>query len=66
MPGDKTMDHAKYQKRLKGLDVAALWFTIKDAQEAIAVNPNNLNNGYYADEVIYASQELRRRGVVIE
>jgi len=63
MQGDKVMDHGKYQKRLKGLDVDALLFIIQDAREAVANNPDNLNNGYYADEICYASQELRRRGI---
>jgi hypothetical protein len=63
MQGDKVMDHGKYQKRLKNLDLNALLFIIQDAREAIANNPDNLNNGYYADEICYASQELRRRGI---
>lgn len=58
----KKMDHAAYQKRLKRLDVYSLRFIIKDAGEALKANPDNPNNGYYQDEVVYAAQELRRRG----
>lgn len=60
---DKIMNHGKYQKRLRGLDVISLRFIIKDANEAITANPTNPNNSYYADEVIYAAQELRNRGI---
>ena len=59
---DKIMDHSKYPKRLRRLDECSLRFIIKDASEAIAANPDNPNNGYYADEVSYAGMELRRRG----
>lgn len=58
---DKIMDHAKYPKRLRKLDESSLRFIIKDAGEAIAANPNNPNNGYYADEISYCGMELRRR-----
>lgn len=58
---DKKMDHAAYQKRCRKLDDAALEFTIKDAKEAVAANPHNPNNGYYADEICYAAMDLRRR-----
>jgi hypothetical protein len=61
MVADKQMNHAAYQRKCRTMDVAALMFTIKDAQEAIAANPSNPNNGYYADEVCYCSMELRRR-----
>lgn len=57
----KIMDHARYQKMLRTKDVAALRFIISDAQEAIAANPENPNNGYYADEICYAGMELARR-----
>ncbi len=61
MQGDKVMNHAAYQRKARSMDVAALMFTIKDCQEAIAANPANPNNGYYADEICYCSMELRRR-----
>lgn len=63
MVADKIMNHAAYQRKCRGMDVASLRFVIKDAQEAIAANPENPNNGYYADEISYCSMELRRRGL---
>lgn len=60
---DKRMNHSEYPKSLRQKDVASLRFIIRDANEAIKANPNNPNNGYYADEVIYASAELKRRGI---
>lgn len=36
-------------------------FIIQDAGAAIAANPDNPNNGYYADEICYASMELNKR-----
>ncbi len=59
--GDKVMDHAGYQKKTKQMSEETLRFIIKDAQEAIKANPENLNNGYYADEISYCSMELKRR-----
>ena len=64
--GDKRMDHTKYPKGLKSKTIDELLFIRKDAAESIRVNPENPNNGYYQDEVIYASAELRSRGVTIE
>ena len=61
MAADKKMDHAKYMKSLRSKDEVALRFIIKDAGEAIAANPQNENNGYYTDEMLYAGMELRRR-----
>ena len=60
----KTMNHSEYQKGLKQLDVRALRFIIKDSQEAIAANPENPNNGYYADEINYAAMELKTRKII--
>lgn len=57
----KKMDHAAYQKALKGKTAAELHYIVKDAGEAAAANPTSPNNGYYLDEVHYASMELRRR-----
>lgn len=62
--GDKKMDHNEYPKNLRKKTESELRFIRKDAAESIRVNPDNPNNGYYQDEVIYASQELRRRGIV--
>ena len=59
----KFMNHAKYQQKLRTLDVSGLRFIVKDASEAASANPNNPNVGYYLDEVSYAGMELRRRGV---
>jgi hypothetical protein len=57
----KHMDHADYQRKLKTYSVHQLEFVIRDAQEAIRANPENPNNGYYADEVNYAAAEIRKR-----
>lgn len=60
---NETMDHAAYQERLKKLTDDQLRFIIKDATEAMRVNPDatKSRNGYYADEVNYAQNELYRR-----
>lgn len=60
-PTMKTMNHTDYPRKLRTYSIEQLRFVIKDAQEAIAANPDNPNAGYYADEVCYAAQELRRR-----
>lgn len=57
----KTMDHTAYPRLMKRKSDEALHFIIKDAKEAIAVNPDGVNAGYYADEVHYAAMELKRR-----
>jgi hypothetical protein len=57
------MDHAAYQTKLKTKSFAELLFIIKDAQAAMAANPENPKNSYYADEVCYAGMEIRRRQV---
>ena len=59
--GDKKMDHAAYPELMKTKTEDELRFIIKDAQQAMAANPDNPNNGYYADEVNYAVNELHRR-----
>jgi hypothetical protein len=63
MVADKIMNHSTYPKMLRSKDESSLRFIIKDAKEAIEANPTNPNNSYYADEVIYAAAELRRRGL---
>lgn len=57
----KNMDHKAYPLALRSKSDEQLRFIIKDAQEAMAANPENPNNGYYADEVHYAAMELKRR-----
>jgi hypothetical protein len=57
----KTMNHTEYPRRLWQRSVEELRFIIKDATEAQRANPSNPNNGYYADEVLYAAAELSRR-----
>jgi hypothetical protein len=57
----KTMNHAEYQKNLKGKTVPELMFIMNDASAAIKANPDNPNNGYYADEINYAGMELKKR-----
>lgn len=55
------MNHAEYQKNLKNKTVAELMFIMNDASAAIKANPDNPNNGYYADEISYAGMELKKR-----
>jgi len=57
------IDHTEYPKRLKKKSDDALRFIIKDADEAMKVNPDSekSKNGYYADEINYAAMELKRR-----
>lgn len=59
----KNMDHKAYQIKARSMSNEALRFTIKDCQEAINANPQNPNNGYYADEINYCAMELKKRGV---
>jgi hypothetical protein len=59
----KIMDHREYPKQLRGKTVEELLFIIKDAKEAMSAMPDGVNAGYYADEVNYASMELRMRGL---
>jgi len=58
----KHMDHAGYQESLKTKTDDELRHIIKDADEASRANPDNLNNGYYQDEMHYALMELKLRG----
>lgn len=55
------INHAAYQKAMKGKSFAELQFIVRDCKEAIAANPDNPKCGYYADEVHYASMEMTRR-----
>jgi hypothetical protein len=57
----KKMDHAAYQRKVRMLSNESLRYTIRDCQEAIRANPENPNNGYYADEINYCAMELNRR-----
>ena len=59
--GDKKMDHAAYQTRMKSLPRVALDYIVDDAQKAIAAMPDGPNAGYYADEVHYAAMEIQKR-----
>lgn len=55
------IDHTAYPKRLRTLPVEFLRYIIADATEALQCYPNGQKSGYYADEINYASDELRRR-----
>jgi hypothetical protein len=59
--GDKKMDHAACQTRMKSLPAVALRFIADDAQAAIDAMPDGPNAGYYADEVHYAAMEIQKR-----
>lgn len=61
MNTETQINHTEYPKRLKHLSTAALWYIIKDASEAIRVNPAGHKAGFYADEISYASMELKKR-----
>jgi hypothetical protein len=60
--GKEYIDHVNYPKKLKTKSDDELRFIIKDAQEAMKAMPDGPKAGYYADEVNYASMELRKRG----
>jgi len=55
------IDHSAYQVKTRSMTAAALLFTIKDAREAIAANPDGHKAGYYADEISYCGMELQAR-----
>lgn len=57
------IDHERYPKSLRAKSVESLRFVIRDCQQAIAANPDNPKNGYYADEIAYCGMELKRRGI---
>lgn len=57
----KTMNHAAYKAKVKGMTDSQLRFVIKDAQAAIRANGDNPNCYYYQDEIHYCSEELTRR-----
>ena len=55
------INHSEYPKRLRSLPTESLYFIIKDAGEALRVNPGGDKAGYYSDEIHYAAMELKRR-----
>lgn len=57
----KQMNHAEYKRKTKTLSSESLKAIIADCQETISINPENPNNGYYADEISYCAMELHRR-----
>jgi hypothetical protein len=57
----KTMDHNKYQKRVRKMSTEQLRYTIQDCQETLKAWPDCENHGYYTDEIHYCSAELRNR-----
>jgi len=60
----KKMNHAEYQIALTKKTSDQLVFIAKDAREAVKAMPDGENAGYYADEVHYCLQEIRRRQVL--
>jgi hypothetical protein len=58
---DKVMDHAVYMRKVKRMSPESLRWVIKDCREVFKVWPNHPNGGYYADEIGYCSDELKRR-----
>jgi hypothetical protein len=57
----KFMDHAAYAKKVKKMTYSELLFTIKDCREVLKAWPDQPNYGYYADEICYCADEIRRR-----
>lgn len=57
----KHMDHNAYPESLKTKSFDSLLFIARDAQAALAANPDGENAGYYADEINYACMEMHRR-----
>lgn len=57
----KTMDHAAYQKKVKGMHDEELDFVMLDAYEAAQADPDGINAGYYWDEYHYCAMEKARR-----
>jgi len=57
----KVMDHKTYPELMKKKTISELCYIIKDARAAADAMPDGPNNGYYWDEVHYASMELRKR-----
>jgi hypothetical protein len=55
------INHAEYQEKMKTKTVLELLFIIRDASEAARIMIDGEKNGYYLDEVNYASMELNRR-----
>lgn len=55
------IDHAAYPRRCRRLSDAELAFTIADARAALAAMPDGAKASYYADEICYAANELKRR-----
>ena len=55
------MDHAEYQNKTRTMRVEELYYTMKDCKQAMSAYPDNVNNGYYADEINYCGMELHRR-----
>jgi hypothetical protein len=61
MLATKFMDHAAYAKKVKKMTYSELLFTIKDCREVLKAWPDQPNYGYYADEICYCADEIRRR-----
>ncbi|HEY6565147.1 MAG TPA: hypothetical protein VIY86_11655, partial [Pirellulaceae bacterium] len=57
----KHFDHSEYPKRIRNLTDDALRYILKDAGEALRAMPTGGNSEYYADEINYASMELKAR-----
>lgn len=57
----KVMDHAEYPKSLKSKSDDSLRYIMTDAHNAMTAMPFGENAGYYADEICYCGDELKRR-----
>jgi len=57
----KEMRFAEYEERILGLPSIVLRYIIKDAKEAMELNPDSENNSYYSDEILLCNQEISRR-----
>ena len=62
--GTPVMDFAATEKIARGKSSEALRYAIKDCNAVIAAMPDNVKNGYYADEIHVYAAELQRRFVL--
>ncbi len=57
------IDHTEYPKSLRTKCMDSLIYIRQDAHNAMTANPEGHKAGYYADEINYIGDEIRRRKV---
>jgi hypothetical protein len=55
------INHTDYMKKVRTMSDYALYYTIKDCKETLALNPEGEKAGYYQDEINYCAMEISRR-----